>query len=116
MIFWICQRARERAGHAARSGESILARRAGPRDLRRRCPVRERASSSIHRDRAAEAVALWTDADRLSQVFINLISNAQKYCDAATPELTISVTMRGGRVEVEFADNGKRHSASAAEP
>ncbi|NKX43923.1 ATP-binding protein [Roseicyclus persicicus] len=61
---------------------------------------------AIRRDRAEEAVALWTDADRLAQVFINLISNAQKYCDAAQPELTISVRQLPGRVEVEFADNG----------
>ncbi len=61
---------------------------------------------AIRRDRGAEAVMLWTDADRLSQVFINLISNAQKYCDAETPELMISVHHRPGRIEVEFADNG----------
>ena len=33
---------------------------------------------------ASETVALYTDADCLAQVFINLISNAQKYCDAET--------------------------------
>ncbi|MCR9067595.1 MAG: ATP-binding protein [Rhodobacteraceae bacterium] len=60
----------------------------------------------IVRDRAAEAVPLWTDADRLAQVFINLISNAQKYCDANRPELTITVQALRGRYEVEFADNG----------
>ncbi len=60
----------------------------------------------IVRDREAEDVALWTDADRLAQVFINLISNAQKYCDATRPELTITVHTLPGRVEVEFADNG----------
>jgi hypothetical protein len=37
---------------------------------------------AIRRDRAAERVTLVTDPDRLTQVFINLISNAQKYCDA----------------------------------
>ncbi|BDW85865.1 ATP-binding protein [Roseicyclus marinus] len=61
---------------------------------------------AIRRDPAAEAVTLWTDADRLAQVFINLISNAQKYCDADAPELTIAVQQRPGRVEVEFVDNG----------
>ena len=61
---------------------------------------------TITRDREAEAVTVWTDADRLAQVFINLISNAQKYCDAEAPELTIVVHQRPGRVEVEFADNG----------
>jgi len=61
---------------------------------------------AITRDRPAEAVAVWTDADRLAQVFINLISNAQKHCDADAPELTITVRQMPGRVEVEFADNG----------
>jgi len=60
----------------------------------------------IRRDTAAERITLTTDGDRLSQVFINLISNAQKYCDAAAPELSIRV--RDGRdgVAVDFVDNG----------
>ena len=61
---------------------------------------------AIRRDPAAEGVILWTDADRLSQVFINLISNAQKYCDAQVPELRISVVATAQGIEVEFADNG----------
>ena len=66
----------------------------------------ETARLAIVRDREAEAVAVWTDADRLAQVFINLISNAQKYCDADTPQLTITVRPAPGQLEVEFADNG----------
>jgi signal transduction histidine kinase len=62
---------------------------------------------AIRRDRAAERVRLVTDPDRLTQVFINLISNAQKYCDAETPELRIDVTRGRAAVEVIFADNGK---------
>ncbi|ABD55610.1 ATP-binding protein [Jannaschia sp. CCS1] len=64
------------------------------------------AGLTIRRDRAAENIALWTDADRLSQVFINLISNAQKYCDAQAPELTISVVQTGQGLAVDFEDNG----------
>lgn len=60
----------------------------------------------IIRDRQTEAVTLWTDADRLTQVFINLISNAQKYCDAAQPEMVISVRQMPGRIQVDFIDNG----------
>ncbi|MDA0924432.1 MAG: HAMP domain-containing sensor histidine kinase, partial [Proteobacteria bacterium] len=60
----------------------------------------------IIRDRQTEAVTLWTDADRLTQVFINLISNAQKYCDAAQPEVVISVRQMPGRIQVDFIDNG----------
>ncbi|MFQ6547977.1 ATP-binding protein [Aestuariibius sp. 2305UL40-4] len=70
---------------------AIAATGLGPEDLR------------IVRDREAErAVTLETDLDRLSQVFINVISNAGKYCDAEAPELRIEV--RGGAVDL--IDNG----------
>jgi len=51
-------------------------------------------------------VMVRTDTDRLSQVFINLVSNARKYCDADAPQLTISVSRRGGSVDIDFVDNG----------
>ncbi|WP_434620997.1 ATP-binding protein [Tabrizicola sp. M-4] len=60
----------------------------------------------IHRDLPTENLFVRTDADRLVQVFINLISNARKYCDAAEPELRITVRHRAGRVSVDFIDNG----------
>ena len=60
----------------------------------------------IHRDLPMENIFIRTDADRLVQVFINLISNARKYCDATAPELRISVRQRAGRVTVDFVDNG----------
>ncbi len=61
---------------------------------------------TIHRDPMREQVALLTDPDRLSQVFINLIANACKYCDAEQPELRIRARRKGGNVEVDFVDNG----------
>ncbi|WP_375691013.1 ATP-binding protein [Pseudooceanicola sp. LIPI14-2-Ac024] len=60
----------------------------------------------IRRAPAAEAVPVETDVDRLAQVFINLIANAQKYCDAPHRVLTISVGRRDGAVVIDFADNG----------
>lgn len=60
----------------------------------------------IIRDLPAENLFVRTDADRLVQVFINLISNARKYCDAERPELKITVRQRAGRVSVDFIDNG----------
>ena len=60
----------------------------------------------IQRDYASEEIYLRTDADRLVQVFINLISNARKYCDATAPVLRIAVRQKGGRVVVDFIDNG----------
>jgi Na+/proline symporter/nitrogen-specific signal transduction histidine kinase len=61
---------------------------------------------SVERSALAEDVFLRTDADRLVQVFINLISNARKYCDAADPKLRIVVRQRAGRITVDFIDNG----------
>lgn len=61
----------------------------------------------VIRDLPSETIYLKTDADRLTQVFINLISNARKYCDAARPELRIAVRQRAGRVTIDFIDNGK---------
>ncbi|MGV8949998.1 MAG: ATP-binding protein [Cypionkella sp.] len=60
----------------------------------------------ILRNLSQEAIFLRTDPDRLVQVFINLISNARKYCDAAEPVLRIAVKQKGGRVLIDFIDNG----------
>lgn len=60
----------------------------------------------IKRRVASEKVALKSDLDRLAQVFINLIANAQKYCDADRPELTITVHQIGGQLVVDLIDNG----------
>ena len=48
------------------------------------------------------------DADRLAQVFINLASNAEKYCDAEAPELRIDVVQGRTDVEIVFADRNER--------
>jgi Na+/proline symporter/signal transduction histidine kinase len=69
--------------------------------------TRPERSFLVIRDLPTEAIHLKTDADRLTQVFINLISNARKYCDATRPELKIAVRQRAGRVTVDFIDNGK---------
>ncbi|MEM7321430.1 MAG: HAMP domain-containing sensor histidine kinase, partial [Pseudomonadota bacterium] len=60
----------------------------------------------IRRHGVSERIELHSDLDRLGQVFINLISNAQKYCDAAEPVLKISVHDVGGQIVVDFVDNG----------
>jgi signal transduction histidine kinase len=61
----------------------------------------------IRRERGTEAVAVTTDPDRLAQVFINVISNAQKYCTAGQPELWIRASLSGDAVTVDFVDNGE---------
>jgi Na+/proline symporter/signal transduction histidine kinase len=60
----------------------------------------------IKRLRASEQMVLSTDLERLSQVFINLIANARKYCDAPRPALEIRVQPGAGLCVVDFIDNG----------
>ena len=60
----------------------------------------------VRRIALSEAVMIHSDLDRLAQVFINLIANALKYCNADRPELTISVHDLSGRIAVDFLDNG----------
>ena len=60
----------------------------------------------IRRDTAAEAVRLNTDMDRLAQVFINLIANARKYCDAAAPVLQVRTDVSDAGLTIDFIDNG----------
>lgn len=61
---------------------------------------------TIVREQAAEQIVLTADLDRVVQVFINLISNAQKYCDAPVPQLTIEVAAGPDAYLVDFIDNG----------
>ena len=61
---------------------------------------------TIIREPEHEQIALTTDLDRLAQVFINLIANARKYCDAVKPRLHIKVQTHEDRYQVDFIDNG----------
>jgi signal transduction histidine kinase len=71
------------------------------------------AAIGIHRDPLDEGLRLRTDPDRLTQVFVNLIANARKYCDAPKPELRIAVRRQGGAAVVDFIDNGRGIPADA---
>ncbi len=55
--------------------------------------------------RPARAIVL-ADAGRLSQVFINIISNAISYNDSAEPRVNISSRIAGDMYIVEISDNG----------
>ncbi|MFK7868457.1 MAG: ATP-binding protein [Roseobacter sp.] len=69
----------------------------------------------IKRSRIAETVKLRTDLDRLNQVFINLIVNAQKYCAAELPVLEIVVSETDQHVTIDFRDNGAGIALEARE-
>ncbi|MRU16711.1 sodium:solute symporter [Roseovarius sp. A21] len=60
----------------------------------------------VDRVRQQEQFELTSDLDRLAQVFINLISNARKYCDSETPTLRIRVKRSGSNLVLDFIDNG----------
>ena len=93
------------------NGEVTLNRQRGNLgDLIEQAVTMARAASTriiqIERTRTDEDVILETDLDRLLQVFINLITNAQKYCAAADPTLAITVETNATRITVDFVDNG----------
>ena len=65
-----------------------------------------RSRLEIIRRKPNELIHITTDLDRLSQVFINLITNAAKYCDAPAPKLQIRVSQSKQFVMIDFVDNG----------
>jgi signal transduction histidine kinase len=89
---------------------SLNAEHVSLHDVIERAVITAQASSArvldIQRSPTDEAVMLFTDGDRLAQVFINLVTNALKYCDADEPVLSISVGQSEGDIVIEFTDNG----------
>ena len=70
----------------------------------------------LERDFPAEHMPIFTDTDRLVQVFINLVSNARKYCDAERAVLRIEVKRRGawsGDLPRDHGQSGRQHLLSA---
>ena len=60
----------------------------------------------VKRVKTSENIVIYSDIERLQQVFINVIRNAQKYCDAADPVLEIKVAKSDNRLTLDFIDNG----------
>ena len=76
------------------------------RAVRSASNIRPERDFAIRRDVSSEHMPVVTDTDRLVQVFINLVSNARKYCDAPRAEMTIHARQRKGGIIVDFIDNG----------
>lgn len=68
--------------------------------LARKCSV------TIENGRREKGCLILGDADRLSQVFINIIANAISHNDAYNPRVHISSRLKGGHFIVEVSDNG----------
>ncbi len=93
------------------SGQGTLnAEQVSLHDVIERSVTTAQASSArvleIRRNTGDEDVMLFTDGDRLAQVFINLVTNALKYCDADVPVLEVAVRQSDDGIIVEFTDNG----------
>ena len=55
---------------------------------------------------APAPVMVWGDADRLTQVVLNLLSNAAKYAPRQLGVVSLALQVRGGEVVVSVRDNG----------
>src|SRR5690606_31158817 len=64
------------------------------------------ASVRLLRPDPAPPVRVLADADRLSQVFINLVANAIKYNTSPAPWVRVSSRVQAGRYRVLVEDNG----------
>lgn len=55
---------------------------------------------------APAPVMVWGDADRLTQVVLNLLSNAAKYAPRQLGVVSLALQVHGGEVVVSVSDNG----------
>lgn len=69
-------------------------------------PLARAAGVKIRRGRRARNVRVIGSRDRLTQVFINLISNAIKHNPDKGPEVMVSSSRRGASYEARVKDNG----------
>ena len=68
-------------------------------------PLLVRRGQSVRVSPLATCPLVEADAHRISQVLLNLLSNANKYADAGT-EIEIAVSMNRGAVRVSVSDRG----------
>lgn len=77
--------------------------------------LREQSGAEIEIPDALKHLVIETDADRLSQVLINLISNAIKHSAAEKPIIRFNLEHYEHTIQIEMTDNGKGISAENAE-
>ena len=66
----------------------------------------QESSIRLKKELPVESVFVLADRDRLIQVAINLMSNAVKFCEPGTGQVTVRLRAIGGKARVEVADNG----------
>ena len=66
----------------------------------------DRTQGKINVSPECSDVLLYADFDRMSQVFINLITNALKYGRSKNPTITVSCQISGPNCEIDFIDDG----------
>ncbi|MCB9994006.1 MAG: sodium:solute symporter [Hyphomicrobiaceae bacterium] len=69
-------------------------------------PIAQERGCRIVVDAIPHGQIVFGNADRLSQVFINLITNAIKYNDNADPFIRIETSEAEGQIAIDFEDNG----------
>ena len=69
-------------------------------------PLARAAGAKIRRGRRTRNLRVMGSRDRLTQVFINLISNAIKHNPNPAPEVVVSASRRGADYEARVSDNG----------
>lgn len=62
--------------------------------------------ATLQLDLPADPVPILADADRLTQVMLNLISNAAKFVPRQTGQVQVRIYVQAGRAVVEVRDNG----------
>jgi Na+/proline symporter/nitrogen-specific signal transduction histidine kinase len=77
--------------------------------------LRQQSGAKVDLSKSIETLSLETDADRLSQVLINLISNAIKHSGSQTPVIKFSCERFEHTTQIEVTDNGLGISAENAE-
>jgi signal transduction histidine kinase len=73
------------------------------------------AQAEVRVSEGCSKITVWTDADRLMQVFINLISNAIKYNDKPKPVINLDMEETSEGIAVRVTDNGPGISDSDRE-
>jgi Na+/proline symporter/nitrogen-specific signal transduction histidine kinase len=86
----------------------------GDVDLRSLAEDAAAATGALLRERGVQLVldlpgavpTIRSDRDRLTQVLLNLLSNAAKFCPPGTGEVKVTLTVRPDQLQVDVADNG----------